>query len=174
MAFWFVIEKKLYSKAHCKSLLIIIFLLKKITTPPRSANTKLVTYNIKCVWGWILCSRIVHPLMFYSGYNGYYFFFIRFCYKFKKKTCEINTIQPYCSYPHVWCAEDIEPSNCFFFETKSHCVVEWAFLLSFWSIVLESLCSCLDQDSSYLSYSTHMKKFSKIISWHNILVIQPV
>jgi hypothetical protein len=67
----------------------------------------------------------------------------------------------------VWCAKDIEPSNCFFFETKSHCVAEWAFLLSFRSIVLESLCSCLDQDS-YLSYSTNMKKFSKIISWHNI------
>ena len=67
----------------------------------------------------------------------------------------------------VWCANDIEPSNCFFFETKSQCVAEWAFLLSFRSIVLESLCSCLDQDS-YLSYSIKMKKFYKIISWHSI------
>ena len=67
----------------------------------------------------------------------------------------------------VWCTKDIEPSNCFFFETNSQCVAEWAFLLSFWSIVLESLCSCLDLDS-YLSYSTNIKKFSKIISWHNI------
>jgi hypothetical protein len=55
----------------------------------------------------------------------------------------------------VWCAKDIEPSNCFFFETKSQCVAKWGF-----------------QDS-YLSYSTHMKKFSKIISGHNILVMQP-
>jgi hypothetical protein len=29
------------------------------------------------------------------------------------------------SYPNVWCANDIEPSNCFFFETKSQCVAEW-------------------------------------------------
>ena len=105
------LKKKTYIKKHIIRA-CLFFLLKKIITLPQSVNTKLVTYNIKYV-GWTLCSRTLHLLPFYSGHNVHWFF-VRFCYKFKRKICKMNTIQPYCSSSHVLCANDINPSNCFF------------------------------------------------------------